>query len=136
MLGPPVEAVLGPSKVLLQAALGIELVRPDAALPATKAQAEQEGNRGGGAGRPAPQAVLAVGPVPKPAVAAGVVQLPRLALPLAMQRVAAVAGAGDARGAATAGTATAAGPAAADLDLPPAPRGAPPTPSAALLADN
>ncbi len=64
-------------------------------------------------------------------------QLPRWALPLAMQRVAAVAGAGDARGAAaaTAGTATDAGP-AAGLDLPPAPRGAPPTPSAELLADN
>ena len=64
-------------------------------------------------------------------------QLPRWAPRLVMQRVAAVAGAGDARGAAaaTAGTATDAGP-AAGLDLPPAPRGAPPTPSAELLADN
>ena len=64
-------------------------------------------------------------------------QLPRWAPRLVMQRVAAVAGGGDARGAAaaTAGTATDAGP-AAGLDLPPAPRGAPPTPSAELLADN
>jgi len=58
-------------------------------------------------------------------------QLPRLALPLAMQRVAAVAGAGDA-----AGAASGADP-AAGLDLPPAPRGAPTsTPSAELPADN